>query len=121
MAYSPMKGMLYGSRSSSLIENAMKQQATSAMVQKLYAGSKLYTPSMFGGDANIAVTAYEKAIDIYEQGEVVNNWMYLDSMVGLSMAYKKTEKSDLAKETLGKAIELEPDYYWAKSILASLK
>lgn len=120
MAYSPMKGIIYGSKSSSLMDDAMRKQNDSPMVQKLYGGSKLYTPKMFGGDPEEAVKAFEKAIEIYEQGETNSNWMYLDTMVGLSMAYQKTEKTDQAKTTLNKALEVEPEYYWAKSILASL-
>ena len=120
MAYSPMKGMLYGSRSSSLIDNAMKEQEDSPMVQKLYGGSKLYTPEMFGGSPERAVEAFEKSVELYEKSNSTENWMYLDTLVGLSFAYSKTGKEELAKQTLEKAIGLEPQYQWAKSILASL-
>jgi tetratricopeptide (TPR) repeat protein len=122
MAYSPMKGMLYGSKSSSLIDDAMRLQPESPLVQKLYAGSKLYTPEMFGGDPKKAVTSFEKSIEIYEKsGSVVENWMYLDTMVGASMAYRKTEQNQKAVAILEKAIEIEPQYHWAKSILAKIK
>jgi len=120
MAYSPMKGMLYGSKSSSLIDDAMKNQEESPIVQKLYGGSKLYTPEMFGGSPEKAVTAFEKSVRLFEAGNTENNWMYLDTLVGLSMAYIKTEKHDQARNTLNKALEVEPEYGWAKSILASL-
>ncbi|MEQ9402732.1 MAG: hypothetical protein RIM99_04025 [Cyclobacteriaceae bacterium] len=120
MAYSPMKGMLYGSKSSSLIEEAMRLQPESPMVQKLYAGSKLYTPTMFGGSPEKAVVAFKEAEKLFELGDTKNDWMYLDTLVGLSLAYIKTEETELANATLNKAIEIEAEFHWAKSILASL-
>lgn len=122
MAYSPMKGMILGMKSSSLMDDAMRLQPESALVQKLYAGSKLYTPKMFGGDPEEAVVAYSKSISLYnEQENTEGNWLYLDAMMGLAMSYKSTEQDDKAKSTLEEAIAIEPQYYWAKSTLEQMK
>lgn len=122
MAYSPMKGMFLGMKSSSLIDDAMELQPTSPLVQKLYAGSKLYTPEMFGGDPREATESFAVAIKIYEGGEdTVNNWLYLDSMMGLSKAYRKTDQQDKAIEVLKRAISIEPDYKWAEATLSRLE
>ena len=120
MAYSPMKGMFYGGKSSSLISDAMDEQKDSPLVQKLYAGSKLYTPKMFGGDPMRAITAYKKALHLYdEEGQTINNWLYLDTHMGLSMAYEEVGREEDAIRILKKAIRIEPDFYWAKSRLAT--
>lgn len=121
MAYSPMKGMLYGMKSSSLMDEAIRLSPDSPLVQKLFGGSKLYTPEMFGGDAKQAVAAFEKAIELYEAGDTKDNWLYMDTHMGLAMAYNKIEEREKAKEILEKAVELEPQYYWAKSTLAEFK
>ncbi len=122
IAYSPMKGMFLGMKSSSLMEEAMEQQPESALVQKLYGGSKLYTPEMFGGDPKAALKSYMQAKNLYEEGNQMHeNWLYLDSLMGLSMAYQKSGEEDKAKDVLRKAIELEPKYYWAKTELAKLE
>ncbi|MEP1096211.1 MAG: tetratricopeptide repeat protein [Cyclobacteriaceae bacterium] len=121
MAYSPMKGMLYGSKSSSLVADALKEQDDSPLVHKVAGGSKLYTPEMFGGNPEEAVKEFERAVSLYEKmGNVANNWLYLESLVNLSMAYKKTEKIAQAKKTLNKALKVEPEYGWAMSMLASI-
>ncbi len=121
IANSPMKGMFYGVKSSSLADQAINNQSESPFVHKVYGGSKLYTPAMFGGDADEAASALEKAIAIYEQNDdTENNWLYLESLVNLSMAYQKIDKTDMAKKTLEKSLELEPEYGWAMSILSSL-
>ena len=121
MAYSPMKGMILGMKSSSLMEEAIKLQPESPLVQKLYAGSKLYTPEMWGGDAKKALEAYQKSLGLFEDSARSGNWIYLDTMMGLAMAYRRTEQDEKAISTLEEAISIEPQYYWAKSTLESLK
>ncbi|MEP5611280.1 MAG: tetratricopeptide repeat protein [Cyclobacteriaceae bacterium] len=122
MAYSPMKGMLYGSKSSSLVADALKDQDDSPLVHKVAGGSKLYTPEMFGGNPEEAVKEFERTVSLYEQkGSTENNWLYLESLINLSMAYMKTEKMPLAKETLNKALKIEPEYGWAQSMLESME
>ncbi len=119
MAYSPMKGIIYGSKSGSLIESAVKLQPESPLVQKLYGSYKLYTPSMFGGDAEEAVKAFTLAVQLYEDLDSSGNWLYLDALVHLALSYRKTQQTDQAITVLEKAINLEPDFNWAKAILAS--
>lgn len=121
IAYDPWKGMIYGSKSSSLVSEAFDQQPESPLVQKLYASSKLYTPSMFGGDAELALEVYEKCVKNYEMGETSNDWMYLDALMGLAQAQIKEEKGDDAKVTLEKALKIEPEFGWAKGLMAQLK
>ncbi|MEM6641461.1 MAG: hypothetical protein AAF616_00665 [Bacteroidota bacterium] len=119
MAYSPMKGMFLGMKSTSLIEEAIEQQPGSALVQKLWAGSKLYTPEMFGGDPEEAVISFAKATDLYSK-DPDRNWLYLDALMGLAMAYQKTDAAQKAQSTLEKAVAIEPNFYWAKAELSKM-
>ncbi|NQZ76650.1 MAG: tetratricopeptide repeat protein, partial [Ekhidna sp.] len=64
---------------------------------------------------------YSKAVKIYELEESKENWLHLDSMMGLAMAYRKTNQTEKAEELLQNAIAMEPQYYWAKSVLAKMK
>lgn len=121
MAYSPMKGMLYGMKSSSLMDEAMRLSPESPLVHKLYGGSKLYTPEMFGGDPKKAVVAFEKSIELFEEGDVVEDWLYMDTHMGLAMAYCKVEENEKAEAILEKAVTMEPQYYWAKATLEEIK
>ncbi len=120
MAYSPMKGMLFGMKSSSLMDDALKLQPKSPLVQKLFGGSKLYTPEMFGGNPEKAVIAFEKSIELFEMTDTNENWLYADTFMGLAMAYNKVGKKEEAKAALEKALALEPQFHWAKSVLAEL-
>ncbi|WP_424962235.1 tetratricopeptide repeat protein [Ekhidna sp.] len=120
MAYSPWKGMYLGMKSSSLMEDALKLQPESPLVQKLYGGSKLYTPEMFGGNAEEAVTASTRSLELFDDDSTTENWVYLDTMMGLALAYSESGQNEKAKETLRKAIAFEPQYEWAKAVLEKM-
>ncbi|GAB4236231.1 MAG: hypothetical protein Tsb0034_10810 [Ekhidna sp.] len=122
MAYSPMKGMILGMKANNLMDAAMENQPGSPLVQKLYGGSKLYTPEMFGGNPEEAVKAFQKSIDLYEsKSETSENWHYLDAMMRLAMSYRKTNQEAKAKATLEQAIAKEPKYSWAKAALKEME
>lgn len=121
IAYASWKGMLYGSKSGSLMSEAYAEQPESPLVQKLYGGYKLYTPEMWGGDVTKAAASFEKAIAIYERDGNTDNWFFLDAMVSLSLAYKKQGKTVESKKMLEKALKYESEFGWAKSLLSQIK
>lgn len=117
MGYSPWKGMYLGSKSSSLIEKALKQSPNSPLVWKFYANSKLFTPEMFGGDLRVAIESFEKTLQLFEQKELINNWLYLDTMAFLGQAYQKNNETQKAIALYEKALNVEPDFNWVKYVL----
>jgi len=117
MGYSPFKGMYLGGKSSQLIDKAMKLDRTSATVVKLYAGSKFFTPTLFGGDLQESIDKFEKSITLFEEGSLENDWLYLDAMAWLGMAYMKNEQKKKAVAVFEKAIAFEPEFNWVKMAL----
>jgi tetratricopeptide (TPR) repeat protein len=116
ISYSPMKGMFYGSKSGSLMDQAKKDAPTSPLVCKLYANSKFFTPDAFGGDLKEAIKSYEKSIQLYKSApeSTKNNWFYLDTMAFLGQAYLKDGQTAKAIETYDKALKIEPGYSFVK-------
>lgn len=119
IAYSPVKGMYYGPRSSTLIEQALKNSRKSPLVWKLYANSKLFTPEMWGGDINEAIKAYNKSIELYtaDKSRATHNWFYIDAFAFLGQAYTKNNQKSEAIEAYEKALTIEPGYTWVKQQL----
>ncbi len=119
ISYSPMQGMFLGPKSSSLIEKAKKMNDQSALIWKIYASSKLFTPEMWGGDTKEAIKAYETAVKLYEAKpeSLVKNWEYLDAMAFLGQAYLKDEQAKKAIATYEKALQVEPEFNFVKKIL----
>jgi tetratricopeptide (TPR) repeat protein len=111
--------MYLGGKSSSLIEEALKAKPNAPMINKIYAGSKLFTPEMFGGDVNVSIKHFEKAIARYELDStlMLNNWLYLDTHAFLGIAYKKVGKIDEAISLYQKILKVEPAYAWVNNVL----
>ena len=119
MGYSPMQGMFLGSKSGSLIDKAKDLAPQSAMVWKVYANSKFFTPEMWGGDLKEAIEAYEKCMQLYEsKPELLKyNWMYLDALAFMGQAYLKNGDTGKAIAAYEKALKYEPEFGWVKYAL----
>lgn len=119
MGYSPMQGMILGSKSSNLIEKAKKLNSSSPLVWKIYANSKYFTPEMWGGDLKEAIQAYEKCIALYEANpaDLSFNWFYLDALAFQGQAYLKDGQRAKAISTYEKALKAEPQFAWVKNVL----
>jgi len=121
MAYSPMKGMLLGGKSSNLAVDAKELAPTSPLAWRFYGINKFYTPSTFGGDIKEAIVALEKSIALFESTTISNNWLYLDTLALLGQAYTKAGEKAKAIATFEKAIAAEAGFTYAKSLLAKAK
>ena len=116
MGYSPMQGIILGSKSNNLVEKAKRLDPHSALAWKVYSNAKFFTPEMWGGNLDEAIVGYEKAIQLYESKPetLKNNWMYLDTMAFLGQALLK--KGDRTKAIIAyeKALKVEPEFGWVK-------
>ena len=118
IAYSPMKGMFLGSKSSSLAEEAIGQKSEPLAWLK-YAGNKYNTPETWGGDKQEALKSFKKAVDLFEsnQENLNNNYHYLDALAWLGIAYKNAGEVAKAKQQFEKALAQEPDFSLVKYAL----
>ncbi|MEJ1240928.1 hypothetical protein WBG78_22470 [Chryseolinea sp. T2] len=116
MAYDPSKGMFLGPKSSSLLSKARKSDPDSPLVWKLYANSMFHTPEAYGGDVVEAITAYEKALSLYntQKEKTRDNWIFLDTMAFLGQAYVRHNDPSRATAIYEKALAAEPSFGWVK-------
>lgn len=123
IAYSPMKGITLGGKSSKLAEEGKKLAPTSPIAWRFYGINKLYTPSSFGGDLNESISALEKSIALFESTpqQLANNWLYLDTILVLGKAYLKAENNEKSIASFEKALRVEPKLSYAKQLLAKVR
>lgn len=114
MAYHPDKGMFYGPKSGQLMGEALQEAPQSPIVWKMKAGSFFFTPETYGGDKTEALKAYTKAISLFEQTSLNQNWLYLDALAFKGLNCQALDKKEEARETFDKALQQEPNFNWVK-------
>lgn len=117
IADSPMKGVYLGSRSMSRMNRAVELDSQSPVVMQLYAGSKYFSPSFFGGDINEAIDHYLIAIDLFEKQNRIDEWLYLDALAFLGKSYMRIGETKKAITIYEKALLVEPQFRWVKNQL----
>ena len=117
MGFSPMKGMTLGSQSGIHIGKAISLDSLNAAAWRQHANSKYFTPKMWGGDIQEAIKSYEFTISLFEKNNQTKDWMYLDALAWLGIAYEKTDQIEKAKATYEKALKVEPEFTWIKNQL----
>jgi len=77
-----------------------------------------YSPRLFGGDKEEALTYYVKGVHILEKNrDTDQNWVYLNLLTTIALAYDKTGKHEEARQTCVKILHNEPNYRYVKEIL----
>lgn len=120
MALSPHKAPFIGPRSMAMIEESIKvdPNAPQALLEK--ANSAHYAPSMFGGDPNLAVRYYAKAIAAFEStngGDAPRSWIYLNAYAQMALAYEKAKQPQNAKRTYLHILTIAPEFKWVRDEL----
>lgn len=118
MAISKFKVLSLSRESLDDINRAYKldPQNVQALIDK---GNVLfYSPALVGGDKEEALTYYLKASKIIEnKKETDQNWIYLNLLTTIALAYDKTDRPKDAKFIYEKILRKEPNYRWVKDIL----
>ncbi|MEI8085435.1 MAG: hypothetical protein WCG93_04380 [Paludibacter sp.] len=115
---SKFKAIYLGSESTDNINKALEfdPQNIQAIIDK---GNMLYySPRLLGGDKNEALKFYLKGVRLFEKNaDTDHNWLYLNLLTNIAMAYEKTDQPALAKLIYEKILHKEPNYLWVKDDL----
>ncbi|MEL6868058.1 MAG: hypothetical protein AAFP19_26780 [Bacteroidota bacterium] len=114
ISLSPMKGMTLGTKSSRLIEKALKIDPDNAFANYQRGNSLYFTPKIWGGDVDKAIVHLTKAKALYEKQGTDNEWEYLGALATLGQAYHYKEQLKEAKQTYDIALSTAPDFGWIK-------
>lgn len=115
----PLKAPSLGKSSMAANEKAMSLDPHEPQVWLEKANMDYYRPKVFGGSKKRAVPSYEKAIELFESSpeRIQNNWVYINCLAGLGIAYENTKKYSEAGGVYRKLLKLEPSYKWVKEEL----
>jgi tetratricopeptide (TPR) repeat protein len=95
--------------------NTLDPQNIQALIDK---GNLLnYSPGILGGDKEEALKYYLKGSRILEKNkETDQNWVYLNLLTTIALAYDKTDNPLQAKLICEKLLRKEPNYKWIKDV-----
>ena len=115
----PARAPKLGRLSMEANEKALKLDPEEPQVWLEKANMDYYRPVIFGGSKRKAVPMYEKAVELFESSSerTRENWVYMNCLAGLGIAYEKTRKYSEAGSVYRKILELEPSFKWVKEEL----
>jgi tetratricopeptide (TPR) repeat protein len=115
----PARAPKLGRMSMEANEKALKLDPEEPQVWLEKANIDYYKPVVFGGSKRKAVPSYEKAVELFESspGRTRENWVYMNCLAGLGIAYENTRKISEAGRVYRKILELEPSFKWVKEEL----
>jgi len=115
----PARVVRYGKLSAEANERALELGPNEPQAWMEKANIAFYKPAFVGGSKKEAVRFYEKAVRLYEASpeRTHTNWLYLNCLVGLGLAYDETDQLQAAAEVYEKLLRIEPSFRWVKEDL----
>jgi tetratricopeptide (TPR) repeat protein len=118
----PMKAIVYGPKSNRAIAQAEALAPEHPRVQLVKGIIKVNTPALFGGSNEQGKQALDKSIQAFSQDLGSDyHWGYADAHTWRGIIHNNAGNTDLARVDWQKAVEINPDSGWARSLLSKHK
>ncbi len=118
IAYQPMRGSELGPKSATALAKAQAISPNNPRVLLVQGVSKYNTPAMFGGSKHAALKALSQAIKQYNSDQHSEfHWGYAEAYTWRGLTQLELGNKDAALADWTKAIEISPNYGWAKKLL----
>ena len=119
IALSPIKGLIYGAKSHNTLEKAKEIAPNNPRVLLVTGIGAVNTPPMFGGSTEAAMNAFDKAVVAYENDRYSDYyWGHAEAYTWRGMLHSQQGEHEKAMADWQKALDIEPGYGWAKSLVA---
>lgn len=113
IAMSNFKAIYLGKQSTQLIDQALEIEPNNIQALTEKANALFYSPEAFGGNKKVSIIYYKRAIKYMEINKLTTrNWMYLNVLTSLGLAYEATDQIQNAKLCYEKILRIEPDFIW---------
>ncbi len=114
----PYKAPFIGPNSYKYVEQALAYNSKNYFAYLQKANILFYTPSIFGGSKEEAITNLLKAFALYQDSQLeTKDWNLLNILGSLIVFYSEQNDYLKAKRYCEKALALEPNFAWVKNEL----
>lgn len=120
MGIQPWTGIMYGSRSSTLIRKAIQLEPENPRLYMIQGTSAMFTPEKYGGSKERAMELYLKAAELFKTDQpdpIMPDWGKSDIYAWLGQLELKLGNPDGAKAYYLQALEIDPENSWVKNQL----
>jgi len=119
IAYQPMRGSELGPKSAMALTTAQNISPNNPRVLLVKGVSKYNTPAMFGGSKHEALKVLSRAIAEYANDQYSEyHWGHAEAYTWRGLTQLELGNKDAALADWAKAVEISPNYGWAKNLLA---
>ena len=117
----PHLGMVLGPETKRVLEKSKRLDGNNPRVVLIDGMSDCYTPAMFGGDKQRAISKMEHALELFAKEEIRDplqpSWGYDEACTQLGIMRQDAGDIEGAREAFVKALEVNPNNGWVKSQL----
>ena len=117
----PHLGMALGPETKRVLEKSKRLDGNNPRVVLIDGMSDYYTPAMFGGDKQRAISKMEHALELFAKEEIRDalqpSWGYDEACAQLGIMRQDAGDIEGAREAFVKALEVNPNNGWVKSQL----
>jgi tetratricopeptide (TPR) repeat protein len=118
--YQPQKAMFLGPKALKKVSLALSKDPGCPQAWIESGNKDWFMPTIFGGSKTLAITEYEKAINIFAKDPsfTSGNWYYLNIQMILASWYLERGRTFAAHEIYRNLIKQEPRFTWAQEKLS---
>ena len=117
----PHLGMMLGPETKRVLEKSKRLDGNNPRVVLIDGMSDYYTPAVFGGDKQRAISKMEQALELFAKEEIrdpfLPSWGYDEACAQLGIMRQEAGDSEGAREAFVKALEVNPNNDWVKNHL----
>ena len=117
----PHLGMALGPETKRVLEKSKRLDGNNPRVVLTDGMSDYYTPAVFGGDKQRAISKMEHALELFAKEEIRDpfqpSWGYDEACAQLGIMRQEAGDIEGAREAFVKALEVNPNNGWVKSQL----
>ena len=117
----PHLGMALGPEIKRVLEKSKRLEGDNPRVVLIDGMSDYYTPAVFGGDKQRAISKMEQALELFAKEEIRDpfrpSWGYDEACAQLGIMRQEAGDIEGAREAFVKALEVNPNNGWVKNHL----
>ena len=117
----PHLGMALGPETKRVLEKSKRLDGNNPRVVLIDGMNDYYTPAMFGGDKQRAISKMEQTLELFAKEEIRDpfqpSWGYDEACAQLGVMRQEAGDIEGAREAYVKALEVNPNNGWVKSQL----